>query len=262
MPDNTIPDNAMIAVIGGTGLTEFQQGEVIASRQTAYGETSADLICSSIDNKSLVFLARHGNPHTIPPHKVNYRANLWALKQQGVKQIIAVNAVGGIAATMPAGCLVIPDQIIDYSYGREHSFYDGQCYGEGSLNGGAAGLEHVDFTYPFTERLRDALRQGAVNSSLEIVDGGVYGVTQGPRLETTAEINRMARDGCDIVGMTAMPEAGLARELGMDYASICLVVNPAAGRSEALITMDDIHRVIATGMGQVRSLLLATIELL
>lgn len=239
----------MLAIIGGTGLNEFTVGEVCGERNTPYGETSASIIRSDNNGQRIYFLARHGSPHAIAPHQVNYRANLWALKQLGVSQVLAVNAVGGISAEMQAGVLVVPDQIIDYTYGREQSLYDG-----------ADGLlEHIDFSYPFSDKLRRALISAAQACSQPLLDKAVYGVTQGPRLETAAEINRMDRDGCDIVGMTAMPEAGLARELAMDYASLCLVVNPAAGRSDALITMDDIHRVIETGIVNVRALLAATV---
>ena len=239
----------MIGIIGGTGLTEFAQGELCGERKTPYGDTSSAIVRLMIDDKPVYFLARHGHPHSIPPHKVNYRANLWALKQLGVSKLLAVNAVGGITEAMAAGVVVLPDQIIDYSYGREHTFYDGD----------KDELEHIDFSYPFSATLRQALMDAAADCSLSIIDQAVYGVTQGPRLETAAEIKRMRNDGCDIVGMTAMPEAALARELDIDYASACLVVNPAAGCSDALITMADIHRVIDSGMAQVRALLKATV---
>ncbi|WP_101759608.1 S-methyl-5'-thioinosine phosphorylase [Oceanicoccus sp. KOV_DT_Chl] len=235
----------MLAIIGGTGLNDFQQGATVGERLTPYGETSAAIIQTQLNGRDVVFLARHGSPHRIPPHKVNYRANLWALKQLGVDRVLAVNAVGGIHPSMPAGAIVIPDQLVDYSYDREHTFFDGVAIGDQ-----AAALEHVDFSYPYSASLRQALLSAAEHIGLAVSDKAVYAVTQGPRLETAAEINRLERDGCDIVGMTAMPEAVLARELGIDYASICLVVNPAAGRSSTLITMDDIHRVIASGMGR------------
>ncbi|MEE8059084.1 MAG: S-methyl-5'-thioinosine phosphorylase [Pseudomonadales bacterium] len=240
---------SLVAIIGGTGLNDFQQGRVAGERQTPFGETSADIIVSAVADQPLAFLARHGRPHSISPHKINYRANLWALKQLGVEQVIAVNAVGGIHTDLPAGSIVIPDQLIDYTYGREHTFFDG----------GRASLEHIDFTYPFTESLRGQLVNAAHHSGITVVDTAVYGAVQGPRLETVAEVNRLEKDGCDIIGMTAMPEAALARELSMDYASLCLVVNPAAGRSEILITMTDIHAVIDTGMIKVRKLLTAMI---
>lgn len=239
----------MIAIIGGTGLNTFSDGEVVGERHNHYGYTSASIIQSEIDGQQICFLSRHGNPHTIAPHQVNYRANLWALKQLGVSKILAVNAVGGIAPSMTAGTLVLPDQLIDYTYDREHTLYD-QTDNK---------LEHIDFSYPFSSNLRDVLKRAAVGCSLPVIDKAVYGVTQGPRLETAAEINRMDRDGCDIVGMTAMPEAALARELDMDYASLCLVVNPAAGRSDGLIAMDDIRCVIDAGMIKVRALLIAAL---
>ena len=239
----------MIAIIGGTGLNTFSDGEAVGERHNHYGYTSATIVRSEIDGRQVCFLARHGNPHTIAPHQVNYRANLWALKQLGVSKILAVNAVGGIAPSMSAGTLVLPDQLIDYTYGRQHTLYD-QTDDK---------LEHIDFSYPFSSHLRDALKRAALSCSLPLLDKAVYGVTQGPRLETAAEITRMDRDGCDIVGMTAMPEAALARELDMDYASLCLVVNPAAGRSDGLITMDDIHSVVDAGMIKVRALLAAAL---
>ena len=237
--------NPLVAIIGGTGLNNFQQGEHTGERQTPYGETSADIIVSTQVGRPLAFLARHGSPHRIPPHKINYRANLWALKQLGVEQIIAVNAVGGIRSELSAGSIVIPDQLIDYSYGREHTFSDG----------GGAALEHVDFSYPFSESLRQPLLAAAEQLGMPVFGSAVYASVQGPRLETAAEIDRLEKDGCDIVGMTAMPEAALAREMAIDYASVCLVVNPAAGRSDTLITMEDIHRVIDAGMIRVRRLL-------
>ncbi len=240
-----------VAIIGGTGLNDFQQGHVGGERQTPFGMSSADIVVSLIEGRQVAFLARHGNPHRIPPHKINYRANLWALKQLGVDAIFAVNAVGGIRDDLAAGCLVVPDQLIDYTYGREQTFSEGND----------SDLQHIDFSYPFSQPLRDKLLAVAAEQNISIAENAVYGVTQGPRLETAAEVDRLQRDGCDIVGMTAMPEAALARELGMEYASLCLVVNPAAGRSEALITMGDIHAVINTGMVAVRQLLAATVRL-
>ena len=240
----------MIGVIGGTGLNTFQQGSVLESPNTPYGEVSAAITQQAIAQRTVFFLARHGSPHRIPPHKINYRANLWALKQLGVTQVIAVNAVGGITSPMQAGTLVIPDQIVDYTYSREHTFFDG--------SGGD--LDHVDFSYPFSESLREVLVVAASTIGATIVNRGVYAATQGPRLESAAEVDRLERDGCDVVGMTAMPEAALARELSIEYASVCLVVNPAAGRSDKLITMDDIQAVIDSGMDRVRALLAQAIQ--
>ena len=248
---------AAIAIIGGTGLYEFEQGRVVGDKLTPFGETPADIVLSTIGKKSVAFLARHGVPHTIAPHSINYRANLWALKQLGVESVIAVNAVGGIRADLPPGCLVIPDQLIDYSYGRAHSFYQSDS---AHLMGSA--LEHCDFCDPFSERLRLSLFRAAEHCQLALKKKGVYAVTQGPRLETAAEIDRLERDGCDIVGMTAMPEAVLARELGIDYASLCLVVNPAAGRSDGPVTMEAIHSVLEGTMDSVRKLLVEVVALL
>lgn len=236
---------ASTAIIGGTGLSEFCDGRVVGERQTPFGETSSDIIEGECGGDTFLFLARHGNPHVLPPHCVNYRANIWALKQAGVNKIIAVNAVGGINSTMPSGTLVFPDQLIDYTYGREHSFSDSS----------KVALQHIDFSYPFTPSVIKQLQSVASRLKLAYHTPAVYAATQGPRLETAAEINRLERDGCDIVGMTAMPEAGLAAELAIEYASICLVVNPAAGRSDKLITIDDIHAVLDAGIGDIKRLL-------
>lgn len=234
-----------LAIIGGTGLNEFQQGEALPTRATPYGELAAAIIGSEVAGKQVAFLARHGTPHRIPPHKINYRANIWALHAAGVRRVIAVNAVGGIREDLVAGTIVIPDQLVDYTYGREHSFFDGSN----------DQLEHVDFSFPFTDSLGRHLQNAASACGQQVVRGAVYAATQGPRLETAAEINRLANDGCDIVGMTAMPEAALARELSMEYASLSLVVNPAAGRSDGLISMADIHAVIDAGMTRLKSIL-------
>ena len=226
----------LIAIVGGTGLTELQGLELTDTRtlETEYGVPSAALEFGRFGQQPVVFL---------PPHQVNYRANIQALKQVGVEKIIAVNAVGGINPQMGAESLVIPDQIIDYTWGREFTFAD------------QGNVLHVDFSYPYSEPLRQSLLTAAAELGLEVHDGGVYGATQGPRLETAAEVDRLERDGCDIVGMTGMPEAPLAREAELEYACLSLVVNMAAGRSEGIITMDDIELAIKNGMGNVRAIL-------
>lgn len=243
---------AQLAIIGGTGLSRFfTDSNTGAKTVTPYGETSGPITIAAVDGLPVAFLPRHGDPHTVPPHRINYRANLWALRELGVKRVIAINAVGGIREDIATGALVIPDQLIDYTYGREHTYADGSP---------RSSLEHVDFSYPFDATLREQLLAAAHRDSANVVfDGGVYAATQGPRLESAAEINRLEKDGCDIVGMTAMPEAGLARELQLAYASLCLVVNPAAGRSTELITMEDIEKVIRQGMERVRAILHACI---
>jgi 5'-methylthioinosine phosphorylase len=195
--------------------------------------------------RPVVFLPRHGTAHTIPPHEVNYRANLWALQHIGITKIIAVAAVGGITAAMVPSALVIPDQIIDYTWSRQHTFFQGDL----------TKVTHVDFTRPYSEELRTTLLQAGRAAELNLHDGGTYGATQGPRLETAAEITRMERDGCDIVGMTGMPEAALARELDLSYAACAVVANWAAGRGAGEISMDDIERNLKVGMDRLRALL-------
>ncbi len=244
-----------IAVIGGTGLNQFPNAEQLTPLEltTPYGKPSGQIQKMRIRDVEFFFLARHGQPHTLPPHQINYRANIHALHQLQVTDIFAVNAVGGITEDAPTGQLCIPDQLIDYTWGRAHTFSQQEA------NNDLLSVQHIDFTSPFTDTLREVLIEQGRLLDLPMTDGGTYAVTQGPRLETAAEIAKYERDGCDMVGMTAMPEAALARELGLNYASVCLSVNPAAGKSDAEITMDDIRAVIQKGMGQVTDLLEASI---
>jgi len=244
----------MLAVIGGTGVTSFPGLEVVRKQvvQTPYGLPSSPLIHGLYEDKPVVFLARHGLAHTIPPHQINYRANLWALQHIGVKNIIAIAAVGGINPDLAISSLVLPDQLIDYTCGREHSFFE---YPDQAVT-------HIDFTQPYCPELRQALLNIAKNEPIELYDGGVYGVTQGPRLETAAEIQRMANDGNDIVGMTGMPEASLARELDLCYATCAVIANPAAGLGGTEeISMQEIEACIAKGLGQVQQLLAAYLHM-
>lgn len=242
----------MLAIIGGTGLTQMQGLEVVNRRQvsTVWGDPSAEIVEGRISGQSVLFLARHGHPHVIPPHKVNYRANIQALKDAGATAILAVNAVGGIHPDCEPAGLMIPDQIVDYTYGREHTFF-------------ADDLEevvHIDFSWPYDEKLRQLLIDQARHLELPVMDKGTYAATQGPRLETAGEIKRLANDGCDIVGMTGMPEAALARELDLPYACVALVVNMAAGLTDEIITMDDIEKALSDGMGKVLNLLEASVK--
>lgn len=239
-------------IIGGTGLAAIDSLTVEAEQEpvTPWGAASAPLRIGRIGGQRVVFLARHGNPHRIPPHKVNYRANIEALRQAGVDRIIAVNAVGAMNGAMAPASLVLPDQLIDYTWGRAPSFH------EDNLEHAV----HVDFTWPYAEWIRDALRRAAESADTSLHDGGVYACTQGPRLETAAEIRRMERDGADIVGMTAMPEAVLAREAGIDYACLALVVNWAAGKTSEVITMDDIRANLEAGIGRVLRVLEACLD--
>jgi 5'-methylthioinosine phosphorylase len=243
-----------IAIIGGTGLTSLQGLEITGREiiQTPYGEPSGILVRGNYCGQEVMFLPRHGPGHTIPPHKVNYRANIWALKEVGVSNVIAVNAVGGIRLDMEPGALVIPDQIIDYTWSRINTYF------EDSLQN----VVHVDFTDPYCDSLRQHLLEGARQAGQDVIDGATYGATQGPRLETTAEIDRLERDGCHIVGMTGMPEAVLARELELCYASISLVVNRAAGRGEGEITMVEIDKCLKSAIKKVRKLLEYAIPLI
>ncbi|BAP13937.1 MAG: 5'-methylthioadenosine phosphorylase [Alcanivorax borkumensis] len=237
----------MLAFIGGTGLTRMDNLRIIDSHtpETRFGAASAPVVEGALNGQRVLFLARHGDPHLLLPHQVNYRANLAALKAAGATAIVATNAVGGITAQAPTGALVLPDQIIDYTYGREMTLFDNL----------SEPLVHVDFSWPFDVTLRNALKARLGAADLHWNDGGCYGATQGPRLETAAEIDRLERDGCDIVGMTGMPEAVLARELELPYAMLSLVVNPAAGKSSHEITMAEIDAVIHDGMANVRQVL-------
>lgn len=237
----------LLAIIGGTGLTSLEtltikRREMVS---TPYGEPSAPLIHGELEGKPVVFLARHGYAHTIPPHKVNYRANLWALKHIGVDHVIAIAAVGGITPTMAPGSLVFPDQIVDYTWSRCHTYFEDDL----------AQVIHIDFTHPYCEGLRNKLIQAAREARLDARQKGTYAATQGPRLESAAEIQRLERDGCDVVGMTGMPEAALAREIQLCYAACAVVANWAAGKGEAEITMEAIQRQLVTGMDKVKHLL-------
>jgi 5'-deoxy-5'-methylthioadenosine phosphorylase len=240
------PDASPLGIIGGSGLTEL--GGLESPRRkavrTPYGKASGPLTLGRMRGRSVVFLPRHGYRHTLLPHEVNYRANLWALHAQKVENLIAVASVGGIGAGYASGALAVPAQILDYTHGREATFH-----------GGRRGVVHIDFTRPYCETLRERLLEAARKAGAAVVAGGTYAVTQGPRLETAAEIDRLERDGADMVGMTGMPEAALARELGLCYASIAVVVNDAAGRraSATEVRLDAAATVAA--MGRVRLIL-------
>ena len=241
-----------LALVGGTGLTELEDHADALDIDTPYGLPSAPIRVMETDPLRLLFLPRHGSPHRFPPHLVNYRANLWALKEAGAGQVLAVSAVGGITDAYGPGSLAAPDQLIDYSWGREHSYSDSEH----------VPLVHVDFTNPYEGPLRRALLHSADRIGLELVDGGCIGVFQGPRLESAAEIEKARRDGCDMAGMTSLPEAGLARELGLDYAGIAVVSNWGAGVGDDLISEDDIAETLREPMSRVRALLKALVQTL
>ncbi|WP_417597860.1 S-methyl-5'-thioinosine phosphorylase [Oceanospirillum sp.] len=242
----------MLAIIGGTGLTQMEGLDVVSRKtvSTQWGEPSAEILTGSVGGKQVLFLARHGDPHRIPPHKVNYRANIQALKDAGASAVVAVNAVGGIHPECQSAGLMVPDQVVDYTWGREHTFFADDL----------DEVVHIDFSWPYDESLRQLLLAQAEKLQLKVMPQGVYGATQGPRLESAGEIQRMLRDGCDIVGMTGMPEAALAREAGLPYACIALVVNMAAGLTDEIITMPEIEAALHQGMGKVLDLLNAGVR--
>lgn len=241
-----------LAIIGGTGLDRL---EILSDRhertvETPYGTPSAPLISGHVGGRPLIFLARHGSDHVHAPHEINYRANLWALREAGVDGVIAVAAVGGIVEPPAPGGLAVPEQLIDYTHGRAATFFEGE----------GARVEHVDFTRPYSPDLRARLLAAGTAAGVEILDGGCYGATQGPRLETAAEIDRLERDGCTLVGMTGMPEAVLARELGLHYACCAVVANRAAGRAPGEITLEEIGMHLATGMDRIHALITALVR--
>ena len=245
----------MLAIIGGSGLDRLEDLDAARKKsvRTPYGKPSDALTFGRLRGREVVFLARHGRRHRLAPHQVNYRANVWALRAQRVKDIVAIASVGGIRSDLAPGQLVIPHQILDYTYGR-HSTYT-------RLTAGA--VTHIDFTRPYCESLRQRLLKAAAAAGEPAVAGGTYAATQGPRLETAAEIDRLERDGADMVGMTGMPEAALARELDLCYAAIAVVVNPAAGRGTSVngIRLADIGEVTAQAMARVRKILYRLVAL-
>lgn len=239
----------MLAIIGGSGLTQLSSMSDMRRKvvRTPYGEPSGALTFGRIRGKDVVFLARHGYGHTIAPHEVNYRANLWALKQERVAGVVSVASVGGIRKDLAPGTLLLPDQIIDYTWGRRSTFFEGA----------ASQVTHIDFTQPYSEALRGRILEAARACGEKVFDRGTYAATQGPRLESAAEINRLERDGADVVGMTGMPEAALARELGLDYAALAVSANFAAGRgaSARAIPLESIEAVLEEAMGRVRRII-------
>ena len=236
-----------LSIIGGTGLTQIPGLDIKSEIDcdTQWGKPSAPISVGEFSGKDILFLPRHGHPHVIPPHKVNYRANIQALDDQDVTYIIAVNAVGGITKEATPCKIVIPDQLIDYTHSRIDTFHEENL----------SEVVHIDFTSPYSDSVRDKLISAANSCGIEIMKTGTYGVTQGPRLETAAEITKLEKDGCDIVGMTSMPEASLARELNINYACCALVVNWAAGKTNEIITMEIIEENLKQGMSNILNLL-------
>jgi 5'-methylthioadenosine phosphorylase len=238
----------MLAIIGGSGLTRLPNLDVSRreSVRTPFGEPSGPLSFGAIRGVPIAFMARHGEGHNIPPHQINYRANLWALKEKGAREIVSVAAVGGIRADLGPGTIVVPHQIIDYTWGRMNTYFEGD-----------APVRHIDFTEPYCGRLRSRLLAAAKECGEPAVDGAVYAATQGPRLETAAEVDRLDRDGADIIGMTGMPEAALAREIELDYAAIAVVANHAAGRGGSArgVSLQDIEAVLKDTLARVQRII-------
>jgi 5'-methylthioinosine phosphorylase len=244
----------MLGIIGGSGLTKLPN--LAITRQllvrTPYGDPSSEMTFGKVAGRDVVFLPRHGHGHTIPPHSINYRANLWAMHAEGVREIAAIFSVGGIGPELGPGVIVVPDQLIDYTHGRAHTYFDGHD----------RNVVHVDFTRPYTELVRSALLKAAQKCGIPALERGVYGAVNGPRLETAAEIDRLERDGVSVVGMTGMPEASLARELGLAYAALAVSVNHAAGRGDNTeqIALEQIKAVLEPAMGRVRGILEAWVR--
>jgi len=236
-----------IAIIGGTGLTSIQCLEITRREmvRTPYGEPSGPVTHGILCGHDVVFLPRHGQGHTIPPHNVNYRANIWALKSIGIENVLAVAAVGGIREDLSPGAIAIPDQIIDYTFSRNNTFFD---KGDGPV-------KHIDFTWPYCESMRQIAIQAGKDAGISISEKATYAVTQGPRLETAAEVDRLERDGADVIGMTGMPEAALAKELELCYACCAVIANRAAGRGEGEITLGEIEQNILSGMQKIEKML-------
>jgi len=243
-----------LAIIGGTGLSHLDTLDIIKREvvQTPYGEPSAPLVHGAIDDREVLFLPRHGYGHVIPPHKINYRANIWALKEAGVEFVLSVAAVGGIRKDLGARKLAVPDQLIDYTWSRVNTFFEE----------GLSQVTHIDFTYPYDETLRQKIIFSSEQLGIDISKKATYAAVQGPRLETAAEIDKLERDGCDVVGMTGMPEAALARELELSYACLAVVANEAAGRSDKNLTMEMIEANLNAGMDNTRAIIAKLIEVI
>lgn len=245
----------MLAIIGGTGLTKLADLEIYHRQviRTPYGDPSGPLTYGKLNNHDVIFLARHGYGHTIAPHEVNYRANLWALSDQGVTRVVSVASVGGIAPGLDPGSIAVPDQIIDYTHGRKATFFEGRD----------KPVTHMDFTHPYCEAMRARVLRAAELAGETCLPGGVYAATQGPRLETAAEVNRLERDGATMIGMTGMPECALAKELGICYAALTVVANHAAGRGASRdgISYKDVEAGLANSMERVRRILAEVVRI-
>ncbi len=236
----------MIGIIGGSGLYTIE-GVVIKEMKkvlTPFGVPSDSYMVSEISGKNVIFLPRHGSKHDIPPHKINYRANIWGFKELGAERIISFGATGGISPEMKPGTIVVVDQIIDMTKGRDATFHDGED-----------GVVHIDFTEPYCPELRKAISSAGKKTEIELKESGTYVCTNGPRLETKAEIKFFSAVGADVVGMTAMPEAALAREAELCYAGIAVVTNYAPGITGKKLTATELIDVMNKTSGRLKTLL-------
>jgi len=239
---------AKLAIIGGTGLSNINEIKSIRHQvfATPYGEPSGPFTIGELAGCEVVFLPRHGYNHRIPPHQINYRANIWALRELGIKRVLAIGAVTAVRPGLHPGDLLVPDQIIDYTHNRGATFYEGDL----------TAVTHIDFRYPYAQPLREAFLRTASALDVPIHDGGVYGARQGPRLETLAEVHKISQDGCDVIGMTGMPEAALAREAALDYAALNVLINSAAAdQATERLSISEMNDTFRDSMDTVRAML-------
>jgi 5'-methylthioadenosine phosphorylase len=239
---------SVVGVIGGSGFYSLLDDAEQQHVPTPYGEPSDAIIVGTLGDRQVAFLPRHGSDHRFPPHVVPYRANLWALRSLGVRQVVSLSAVGSLRATLPTGTLVVPDQLADRTHGRPHTYFDG-----------AAGVGHVSFADPYCPDGRAA----ALGSGIDVTDGGTLVVVNGPRFSSRAESLEFQAQGWSIIGMTAMPEAGLARELALCYTTLALVTDLDAGvEAGEGVTHAEVLAAFAANLPRLRELLVATVAAL
>jgi len=263
----------MLGIIGGSGLYEIEGIKVLEERNllTPYGEPSDSYIISEVNGKEVVFLSRHGRGHRIPPHLINYRANIWGFRMLGVDKILSVGAVGGINPLLRAGDFVITDQFLDFTKVRPNTFYEGDytIYDENDDKGDLVSeylrngrVVHIDVSEPFCKDMRKILINTCEELKLRYHSKGCYVATEGPRLETSAEIKMFSLLGADIVGMTLVPEIVLARELNMHFASINVITNLAAGISENRLTSDEVIEMMKIKQEELKKIVVNFINVL
>lgn len=242
----------MLAIIGGSGVYNpymLERAREVRV-ETPYGMITP--LVGEYNGEEVAFLPRHGADHSVPPHRVNYRANIWGLRSLGVDRIIATTAVGSMNPQMVPGDCVIIDQFIDFTKDRPHTFYEG----------GEFGVVHVDYTEPYCPEVRKILLEAAESLGMKAHDRGTYVCTEGPRFETPAEIRMFAMLGGDLVGMTNVPEVVLAREVGICYATISMVTNFAAGISSGPLTHEEVLTIMKENTENLRRMLLKALDII